>query len=264
MRITGLLGLCATCVCVALQAPVAAAAATDIVLYASDAVTLRGNWSRATDGTAAGGSMLASVDRGWSNTAAPSASPADYVEFPFAAAAATPYHLWLRLRATANSKFNDAVFAQFSDAVTSTGAPLYKIGTTSGLLVNLATDASAKSLDGWGWQDGAYWLTQVTTASGTHTIRIQTREDGVQFDQIVMSPATYLAGAPGPATRDHTIVAKPAVPLSTPYFGSAVAIPGVVEVENFDAGGEGVAYHDDGPGNAGGQYRQTDVDIAAD
>src|SRR5262249_35018362 len=122
--------------------------------------------------------------------------------------------------------------------------------------------------EGGGWREGRSWLTQVTTvsfaASGTHTIRIQTREDGVQFDQNVMSPATYLAGAPGPATRDHTIVAKPAVPLSTPYFGSAVAIPGVVEVENFDAGGEGVAYHDDGPGNAGGQYRQTDVDIAAD
>src|SRR5262249_28858292 len=154
----------------------------------------------------------------WSNTAAPSASPADYVEFPFAAAAATPYHLWLRLRATANSKFNDAVFAQFSDAVTSTGAPLYKIGTTSRLLVTHATTASAKSFDGWGCEAGESGLTQVppvsSAASGPHTIRIKTREAGVQFDQIVMSPATYLAGAPGPATRDHTIVAKPAVPLS--------------------------------------------------
>src|SRR5439155_8165405 len=40
------------------------------------------------------------------------------------------------------------------------------------------------------------------------------------------------------------------------------AIPGVFEAENFDRGGEGVAYHDNVPGNAGGQYRPNeDVDI---
>src|SRR5262249_60055793 len=94
--------------------------------------------------------------------------------------------------------------------------------------------------------------------------RTQAREDGVQFAQIVRSPATSPRGPPGPATPHHPIGAKPGVPLSTPYFRSAGPNPGVVEVENFDAGGEGVAYHDDGPGNAGGQYRQTDVDIAAD
>src|SRR6266850_3453977 len=36
------------------------------------------------------------------------------------------------------------------------------------------------------------------------------------------------------------------------------------EAENFDLGGEGVAYHDNIPGNAGGQYRMSeDVDIIA-
>src|SRR6185312_12654260 len=36
------------------------------------------------------------------------------------------------------------------------------------------------------------------------------------------------------------------------------------EAENFDKGGEGVAYHDNTAGNAGGQYRTTeDVDIVA-
>ena len=37
--------------------------------------------------------------------------------------------------------------------------------------------------------------------------------------------------------------------------------PSVVEAENFDYGGEGVAYHDTTPGNTGGAYRATDVDI---
>src|SRR6266853_1791269 len=50
--------------------------------------------------------------------------------------------------------------------------------------------------------------------------------------------------------------------VSTPYFGTPIAVPGAFEAENFDLGGEGVAYHDNVPGNAGGQYRlNEDVDI---
>jgi hypothetical protein len=40
-----------------------------------------------------------------------------------------------------------------------------------------------------------------------------------------------------------------------------LAIPGKIEAEHFDLGGEGVAYHDLRVGNDGGQYRATDVDI---
>ncbi len=48
----------------------------------------------------------------------------------------------------------------------------------------------------------------------------------------------------------------------TPFAGTPFAIPGAFEAEDFDRGGEGVAYHDNVPGNAGGQYRPNeDVDI---
>ena len=50
---------------------------------------------------------------------------------------------------------------------------------------------------------------------------------------------------------------------STPYSGVPMAIPGTIQNEDFDNGAEGDAYHDDSPGNAGGQYRSTDVDIEA-
>ena len=41
-----------------------------------------------------------------------------------------------------------------------------------------------------------------------------------------------------------------------------VALPGVVEAENFDIGGQGVAYNDANAGNAVGEYRpDEDVDI---
>jgi hypothetical protein len=39
-----------------------------------------------------------------------------------------------------------------------------------------------------------------------------------------------------------------------------VAIPGQINAENFDSGGEGVAYHDNSPGNSGGG-QAGDVDI---
>src|SRR5713226_3624163 len=49
---------------------------------------------------------------------------------------------------------------------------------------------------------------------------------------------------------------------SMPFSGTPIAVPGSFEAENFDLGGEGVAYHDNVPGNAGGKYRLSeDVDI---
>src|SRR5215813_14176674 len=47
-------------------------------------------------------------------------------------------------------------------------------------------------------------------------------------------------------------------------FTTPIPLPGTFEAENFDSGGEGVAYHDNVAGNAGGQYRPAeDVDIIA-
>lgn len=49
----------------------------------------------------------------------------------------------------------------------------------------------------------------------------------------------------------------------TPYTGTPVAVPGTIEAEHYDNGGEGVAYHDSDAGNNGGIYRADDVDILA-
>jgi len=46
----------------------------------------------------------------------------------------------------------------------------------------------------------------------------------------------------------------------TPFYGTALTVPGIIEAEDFDNGGEGAAYHDSSPGNTGGSYR-TDVDV---
>jgi hypothetical protein len=155
---------------------------------------------------------LTTPDLGVSVPNAPLQSPNDYVETTFFAPAGIPYKFWMRIRAPGNSKFNDAVWVQISEAGQG-GAPYYAPGSTNGLLVNLATDSGAASLNNWGWANGAYWLQQANSfmfsSTGTHTIRIQTREDGAVIDQIVMSPSTYFLNPPGGPTNDSTIVPKP-------------------------------------------------------
>ncbi len=50
----------------------------------------------------------------------------------------------------------------------------------------------------------------------------------------------------------------------SPYGGTAAAIPGTIQSENYNTGGEGVAYHDAEATNQGGQYRTSEgVDIEA-
>ncbi|MGE0593412.1 MAG: carbohydrate-binding protein [Vicinamibacterales bacterium] len=43
--------------------------------------------------------------------------------------------------------------------------------------------------------------------------------------------------------------------------GAPAPVPGTLEAEEFDLGGDGVGAHDTTPGNAGGTYREGDVDI---
>jgi hypothetical protein len=73
---------------------------------------------------------------------------------------------------------------------------------------HFARDSTASSLHDWGWVNGASWLSQPATvtfgSTGPHTLRVQIREDGVELDQIVLSPSRYRVAAPG--TRNAAIV----------------------------------------------------------
>ena len=189
---------------------------TDIVMYATDvmASSMNGRWTRVVDNTTPG-MRIQTPDESVSHANSPLALPLDYFEVAFTPLANQPYAIWLRMKALDDSKWNDSVWVQFSGAHAG-GGPVYQIGTTSGLLVNLATDATAASLHNWGWQDGAYWLAQHTTvtfpAGGTQTMRIQVREDGAQIDQIVLSPRAYRTGPPGSRSNDTTLIVKPLTP----------------------------------------------------
>ncbi|HCD30007.1 MAG TPA: hypothetical protein DEQ73_05340, partial [Phycisphaerales bacterium] len=75
----------------------------------------------------------------------------------------------------------------------------------------------------------------------------------------VFLDGTESQSAPAPRQRFN----EAAVPEG-PYKGKPHAIPGVIELVDFDHGGEGVAYHDSAPDNIDGFYRPREgVDIQA-
>ena len=188
------------------------AAASDVVLYAADAINVSGAWSLVASSGAAGGHMLSTADGGWASTEVPIASPTHYFEMRFDVAAATTYQVWLRMRGTADSKWNESVWVQFDGAVDDAGNALWPIGSSAALLVNLE-NCSACGIAAWGWQDNGWWTGQTArvrfATAGTKTLRVQLREDGVAVDQIVLSPATWFSASPGALRHDTTIVPKP-------------------------------------------------------
>jgi hypothetical protein len=115
------------------------------------------------------------------------------------------------MRAASDSYANDSLHVQFSGAVDASGQPVFRIGTTSSAAVVLEEGYGA-SLAGWGWNDHSYGgLAEPVffESSGPQVLRIQQREDGVSFDQIVLSAWTYASRSPGALKNDTVIVPKP-------------------------------------------------------
>ena len=186
--------------------------ATTIVLWGSQvpAGNLHGNWSMLSDSTASGGAALWNQDDGASKISPALASPTNYFEQTFTASSGAAYHLWVRLRAQNNSLSNDSIHVQFNDSVDSGGSATMRIGTASSAEVVLQNGSSDSSDNGWGWADNGWGTLGVNiffATTGTHTVRVQQREDGAIVDEIVLSPDTYLSSPPGPRDNDTTILA---------------------------------------------------------
>jgi predicted amidohydrolase len=147
-----------------------------------------------------------------------------------------------------------------------------------------------------GYMRAGEWLNYTATvaAAGTYTIRVRVaapaaggtfhvESNGVDRTGPISIPntgswqawSTVSAAATLPAGRQILrVVADTSGPTgafgninwleivgSAPFTGTPVSLPGRVQAENFDDGGQGIAYSDSTAGNSGGQYRQTDVDV---
>jgi hypothetical protein len=100
----------------------------------------------------------------------------------------------------------------------------------------------------------------VTLVSGDTIRLVGTLDEGAlaRVDKMVLTqvgglPTATPAPAPAPAAPAYT---------GTPYTGTPIPLPAAFAAKNFDKGGEGVAFRDLTPGNAGGQFRTSEgVDI---
>jgi hypothetical protein len=130
------------------------------------------------------------------------------VDLRFNAREGIPYWMWMRMRAAGDGYANDSVFVQFSGSVTSSGSSIHRIGTTSARAVVLE-ECDGDGRSGWGWADSGWCATGAPVyfeASGPQTLRVQQREDGVLFDQVVLSAGEYAGESPGQLKNDTTIL----------------------------------------------------------
>ncbi len=92
---------------------------------------------------------------------------------------------------------------------------------------------------GWGWTEngwGSLGTHVYFAATGTHTVRVQQREDGAIIDQIVISPDTFLTTPPGWRLDDMTILQAstppsnlpPTVTLTAPANGASYTAPATI------------------------------------
>jgi hypothetical protein len=223
--------------------------ARDVVLYASEAPARVGSWSPVSDSTAAGGQYLNNANAGAVLQSPPLANPNHYFEMSFTAQAGVGYRIWLRGKAFNNNGSNDSAWIQFARSVNQSGTAMWRIGTTSGTYVNIEENKGT-GLNGWGWQDNGYGIDVLGPlvyfeTSGTQTLRIQPREDGLGIDQIVLSPDTFLSNRPGGNRLDNTKLPKqngatapPASPAEARIVADAYVRGGSSAATAFGASGE--------------------------
>jgi regulation of enolase protein 1 (concanavalin A-like superfamily) len=185
--------------------------APDVVMWMSNVPSgnLHGNWTRVSDANAGGGAALQNTDRSAAKVTPALASPTNYIEQTFTAQAGIPYHLWIRMRAQGDATWNDSIHVQFNDSLDAAGSAVMRIGTTGSAEVVLQNGDNGGAPQGYGWADNG-WNTMgpnvYFATSGTHTVRIQQREDGAIVDEVVLSPGKYLCGPPGSRLSDMTIL----------------------------------------------------------
>ena len=161
---------------------------------------------------------------------------------------------------TANFNVNSMAFA--ISGGTLPGAPSNLAATGSNTKVALTWTAGSGA--------SAYNIYRGTAANGESTTPIASNQAGTSYnDTAVSNGTTYYykvksVNSTGTSGYSNEASATPQATGEAPYLGTPWAIPGTVQAENFDTGGEGVAYHDAEAANQGGQYRTTEgVDIEA-
>lgn len=135
----------------------------------------------------------------------------------------------------------------------------FNISSTS-TCVNTAvtvSNASSGDITSYSWNFGTDATPATATGSGPFNVSYSTA--GTKTITLTVN------GTNGSNTSSKTLSVTTCNPgTSTPYGGTARNIPGKIEAEFFDNGGQGIAYYDSSPKNLGAAFRTSEgVDIGS-
>ncbi|MBC7708045.1 carbohydrate-binding protein [Polaromonas sp.] len=102
------------------------------------------------------------------------------------------------------------------------------------------------------------WQAQGQDATGT----VSTDAPPVPPLLDAANPGGSTSPTPTPTPTPSPTPTPTPTPVTQAPYNSAVSLPGRIEAENYDQGGEGVAFHDLDPANNGGLYRTDAVDVS--
>ena len=110
-----------------------------------------------------------------------------------------------------------------------------------------------------GWNEWETVMTTVNLSAGKHVLRVAFVRGGFNLNWIDINPIGTNNGGSTASSGGST--ASGSANGQQPYSGTPQRLPGTIEAEDFDEGGQGIAYNDKTTGNKGGEYRTDDVDI---
>jgi hypothetical protein len=100
-----------------------------------------------------------------------------------------------------------------------------------------------------GYQTWTTVTASVTLPAGVQTLRVDQDSNGWNLHYITFASTGGGGGTPPPG--------------EAPYGGTAAAVPGTVQAENYDTGGQGVAYNVTAVNGSANSYRSDGVDLEA-
>lgn len=164
--------------------------------------------------------------------------------------------------ATGSNSLLSAIYEVLRGGCTTPSAPSNLNGSAlSCSQINLSWADNANNETGFSLQRSTNNSTWTTISLGANTTSYQATGLSATTTYYFRINATNSCGSSA-NSNTVTITTPNCTTTQTPYGGNPAAIPGTIEAENYDNGGEGVAFHDATTANEGGQYRTSEaVDI---
>jgi glucosylceramidase len=146
----------------------------------------------------------------------------------------------------------------FSWATNETVVPVTSISVTptnASIIVNNTTQLTATIAPANATNTNVNWDSSNTTVAIVNSSGLVT---GIKPGTATITAKSQDGG--------KTAIANITVKNQEPFGGTSASIPGIIQVENYDLGGQNVAYNDSDATNNGNQYRKTesvDIDVIA-